>query len=114
MAKGKIQMIDKACALMNEAKEKITEAKRLFEECGIIFCGGFDNEPLQEFPYEANMQIYEGIKKLEEITGVKAYMKEDVHNGEVNTGYLYIDYNGLSFMQVGDEDKSQKAKFTFK
>ena len=114
MAKKKIEIIDKACALMNEAKEKITEAKRLFEGCGISFCGGFDNEPLQELPFEANMYIYQGIKNLENITGAKAYTKEGVRKGEIDEKYLYIDYNGLSFMQVGDEEKSQKAKFTFK
>ncbi len=111
----KLKMLIEACDLLNEASETITKAKKLLHLCGIDMCQGFNEEPYEKkWGVYSNMQIYRGIKKFENITGISKFYEKDDLSGKEDTSRAYIDYRGLRFVQLGDERTSKTCKFTFR
>lgn len=106
-----MNMISTACDLYREAIEKMREAERLFHLCGIEMCSYADSQVSSN--YGCHVQIHKGIRKFEAITGIKGYFPKDF-GGEEDKSRKKISYNGLEFLQVGDERTSTKARFTFR
>ena len=109
----KRQMVDNACKLFSEAIEKAREAKRLLHLCGIECCDGLNVDEIPDWkPYACNIQIYSGIKKLSGIIGTEPEFKPTYY--EIDKSRCYIQYGGITFLQVGEERKSTTSKFTFR
>ena len=112
----KRQMVDNACKLLSEAIEKAMEANRLLHLCGIECCDGLNEKEIQCFkPYVSNVQLYSGIKKMSGIIGTEPEFKPTHYDeSKIDKSRCYIEYGGITFLQLGDERKSTTAKFTFR
>lgn len=112
----KRQMVDNACKLFTEAIEKTREAKRLLHLCGIECCDGLSEEEIPEYRnYVSNVQLYSGIKKMSNIIGTEPEFRTTYYDeSKVDKSRCYIQYGGITFLQVGDERTSTTAKFTFR
>ena len=108
----KRQMVDDACKLFSEAIEKAMEANRLLHLCGIECCNSLN---VNSQIYSNNVQLYSGIKKMSGIIGKEPEFKP-IHYDEskIDKSRCYIEYGGITFLQLGDERTSTTAKFTFK
>lgn len=103
--------IDKAIALLREAKEALTEAKAIFNLCGIDICGGFEEDSIPEWNTNgANLQLYFGMDKLEKITGVSGYFVNDVISGKERQDSKFLKYGGFKFVQLSDN----RRKFVYR
>lgn len=111
----KLAMIDEACDLMTEAKEKLIQAKKLLHLCGVDCCDTFYTDTAFG-NWSHNVLLASGIKTLEKITPVSAYFRNDyIDERIVDRSTLYIDYRGILFSQLGNERKStQVKKYTFR
>ena len=108
----KRQMVDNACKLLSEAIEKAMEANRLLHLCGIECCSSLN---LDGEIYSNNVQLYSGIKKMSDIIGTEAEFKPTYYDeSKIDKSRCYIEYGGITFLQLGDERKSTTAKFTFR
>ena len=112
----KRQMVDNACKLFSEAMNKTREAKRLLHLCGIECCDGLNEEEIQCFnPYVSNVQLFSGIKKMSGIIGTEPEFKPTYYDeSKIDKSRCYIEYGGITFLQVGEERTSTTAKFTFR
>lgn len=112
----KRQMVDNACKLFTEAIEKTREAQRLLHLCGIECCRGLNEEEIQEWNiYASNVQLYSGIKKMSGIIGTEPEFKPTYYDeSKIDKSRCYIEYGGITFLQVGTERTSTTAKFTFR
>lgn len=99
----KLELIDEACDLFYEAAKKIEKARLLFHLCGIETCGGFDDGEVPEWEtYGCNVQLYKGIKRMEEITGTKGYFPKDYITEKTDKSRMLLKYNDLVFLQCSD------------
>lgn len=110
----KKELIDKACDLFNEAREKIIEGKRLMHLCGIDYCDGIHEDEAREILGECNLQLHRGIKKLEKISGSKGYFPISHSTQKPNRSRINLKYKNLLFMQLGEERTATNKKFTFR
>ena len=112
----KRQMVDNACKLLTEAMEKTREAKRLLHLCGIECCDGLNEDEIQDFnPYASNVQLYSGIKKMSGIIDTEPEFRPTYYDeSKIDKSRCYIQYGGVTFLQIGDERTSTTAKFTFR
>ena len=112
----KRQMVDNACKLFTEAIEKTREAQRLLHLCGIECCDSLNVDEIQCFkPYVSNVQLYSGIKKMSGIIGTEPEIRPAYYNeSKIDKIRCYIQYGGITFLQVGTERTSTTAKFTFR
>ena len=108
----KRQMVDNACKLFTEAIEKAREAQRLLHLCGIECCASLN---VDGQIYSNNVQLYSGVKKMANITGAEPeFRPEYFDDSKIDKSRCYIEYGGITFLQLGDERTSTTAKFTFK
>ena len=108
----KRQMVDNACKLFSEAIEKAREANRLLHLCGIECCSILN---VDGQIYSNNVQLYSGIKKMSGIIGTEPEFKPTYYDkSKIDKSRCYIEYGGITFLQLGDERKSTTAKFTFR
>ena len=113
----KRQMVDNACKLFSEAIEKAKEANWLLHLCGIECCSGLNEDEIQEWIINfSNVQLYSGIKKMAGIIGTEPEFRPTYYYGEskIDKSRCYIEYGGITFLQIGDERTSAPAKFTFR
>lgn len=104
----KRQMIDEACQLLKEATAAIKQARKQLHLCGIEMCDGLNAEPVQEWnEYGSNLQVYSGIKKLEQITGVIGYHPADAITEKPDKSRRCVKYGGLVFLQVANAETSR-------
>lgn len=109
----KRQMVDNACKLFSEAIEKTREAKRILQLCGIYCCGGLNEDEFGD--YFSSVQIFYGIKKMADIIGTKPVFKPLYYDkSKTDKSRCYIQYGGITFLQIGDECTNTTAKFTFR
>ena len=108
----KRQMVDNACKLFSEAIEKAKEANWLLHLCGIECC---DRLNVDGQIYSNNVQLYSGIKKMSSIIGTEPEFKPTYYDeSKIDKSRCYIQYGGVTLLQLGEERKSTTAKFTFK
>ena len=108
----KRQMVDNACKLFSEAIEKAREANRLLHLCGIECCNSLN---VDGKIYSNNVQLYSGIKKMSGIIGKEPEFKPTYYDeSKIDKSRCYIEYGGITFLQLGDERTSTTAKFTFR
>lgn len=108
----KRQMVDDACKLFSEAIEKAREAHRLLHLCGIECCSSLN---VDGELYSYNVQLYSGIKKMMGIIGTEPEFRTTYYDeSKVDKSRCYIQYGGITFLQVGDECTSTTTKFTFR
>ena len=112
----KRQMVDDACKLFSEAIEKAREANRLLHLCGIECCYALNVDEIPDWkPYGCNVQLYSGIKKMSGIIGTEPEFKPTYYDeSKIDKSRCYIEYGGITFLQLGDERTSITAKFTFR
>ena len=108
----KRQMVDDACKLFSEAIEKAREANRLLHLCGIECCSSLN---VDGEIYSNNVQLYSGIKKMSGIIGTEPEFKPTYYDeSKIDKSRCYIEYGGITFLQLGYERTSTTAKFTFR
>ena len=108
----KRQMVDNACKLFSEAIEKAREANRLLHLCGIECCNSLN---VDGQIYSSNVQLFSGIKKMSGIIGTEPEFKPTYYDeSKIDKSRCYIEYGGITFLQLGDERTSTTAKFTFR
>ena len=108
----KRQLVDNACKLFSEAIEKAKEANRLLHLCGIECCYSLN---VDGEIYSNNVQLYSGIKKMSGIIGKEPEFKPTYYDeSKIDKSRCYIEYGGITFLQLGDERKSTTAKFAFR
>ena len=108
----KRQMVDNACKLFSEAIEKTREANRLLHLCGIECCSSLN---VDRQIYSNNVQLFSGIKKMSGIIGTEPEFKPTYFDeSKIDKSRCYIEYGGITFLQLGDERTSTTAKFTFR
>ena len=108
----KRQMVDNACKLFSEAIEKAREANRLLHLCGIESCSSLN---VDGQIYSNNVQLFSGIKKMSGIIGTEPEFKPTYFDeSKIDKSRCYIEYGGITFLQLGDERTSTTAKFTFR
>ena len=108
----KRQMVENACKLFSEAIEKAREANRLLHLCGIECCSSLN---VDGQIYSNNVQLYSGIKKMSGIIGTEPEFKPTYYDeSKIDKSRCYIEYGGITFLQLGDERKSTTAKFKFR
>ena len=106
------QMVDNACKLFSEAMDKTREAKRMLHLCGIESCSSLT---VDAQIYSNNVQLYSGIKKMSGIIGTEPEFKPTYYDeSKIDKSRCYIEYGGITFLQLGDERTSTTAKFTFR
>lgn len=112
----KRQMVDNACKLFSEAIEKAREAERMLHLCGIECCSSLSFDEIREWDTNySNVQLYSGIKKMSNITGAEPEFRHTYYDeSKVDKSRCYIQYGGITFLQVGTERTSTTAKFTFR
>ena len=65
--------------------------------------------------YSNNVQLYSGIKKMSGIIGAEPEFKPTYYDeSKIDKSRCYIEYGGITFLQIGDERTSTTAKFTFR
>ena len=108
----KRQMVDNACKLFSEAIEKAREANRLLHLCGIECCASLNVDGQL---YSNNVQLFSGIKKMSGIIGAAPEFRSTYYDeSKIDKSRCYIEYGGITFLQLGDERTSKTAKFTFR
>lgn len=108
----KRQMVDDACKLFSEAIEKAREADRLLHLCGIECCASLN---VDRQLYSNNVQLYSGIKKMSGIIGTEPeFRSKYFDDSKIDKSRCYINYGGITFLQLGDECTSTTAKFKFR
>ena len=112
----KRQMVDDACKLLTEAIEKTREAKWLLHLCGIECCNSLSFDEIRDWEiHYSNVQLYSGIKEMSNITGAEPeFRPEYFAESKVDKSRCYIEYGGITFLQLGKERTSTTAKFTFR
>ena len=61
------------------------------------------------------LPVYSGIKKMSGIIGTEPEFKPTYYDeSKIDKSRCYIEYGGITFLQLGDERTSTTAKFTFR
>ena len=112
----KRQMVDDACKLFTDAIEKAREARRLLHLCGIECCNGLGFDEIRDWEiHYSNVQLYSGIKKMSNITGTDPEFRPEYYDeSKADKSRCYIEYGGITFLQLGTERTSTTAKFIFR
>ena len=112
----KRQMVDDACKLFTDAIEKAREARRLLHLCGIECCNGLGFDEIRDWEiHYSNVQLYSGIKKMSNIIGTEPEFRPEYYaESKVDKSRCYIEYGGITFLQLGNERTSTTSKFTFR
>ena len=97
----KLVAFETAISLMLEAQEKLSDAEKLFNKCGIELCDTFSRgDAAKERCSFTNAQIYSGIKNFEKLSGTSGYFINDCTTGKDDKSRRYAEYNGLKFIQL--------------
>ena len=87
--------------LMLKAQERLSDAEKLFNKCGIELCDTFSwGDASKERCSFSNAQIHKGIKNFEKLSGVPGYFINDCTTGKEDKSRRYAEYNGLKFVQL--------------
>ena len=97
----KFVAFETAISLMLEAQERLSDAEKLFNKCGIELCDTFSwGDAAKERCSFTNAQIHNGIKKFEKLSGTSGYFINDCTTGKEDKSRRYAEYNGLKFVQL--------------
>lgn len=102
----KFVAFETAISLMLEAQERLSDAEKLFNKCGIELCDTFSwRDAAKERCSFTNAQIYSGIKNsgiknFEKLSGTSGYFINDYNTGKEDESRRYAEYNGLKFVQL--------------
>ena len=98
----KFVTFETAISLMLEAQERLSDAEKLFNKCGIELCDTFSwRDAAKEWCCSfTNAQIHNGIKKFEKLSGTSGYFINDYITGKEDESRRYAEYNGLKFVQL--------------
>lgn len=97
-----------AISLMLEARERLSDAEKLFHKCGIEICDTFSwGNPAKEIPCFTNAQIHKGIKNFEKLSGVSGYFANDYITGREDKSRRYAKCKGLKLVQLLPELRSE-------
>ena len=108
----KLQMLNDACDLLNEAREKIKKANNLLHLCGIDSNNSIDADEVRDWnDYESNIQIFKGIDVLEKLLGVNGKYPTSVLNDKPDRSRKRIAHKGIVFLQLAS---SSESKYRFK
>lgn len=111
----KLVAFETAISLMLEAQERLSDSIELFHKCEIEVCDAFSCGDMgEEMPCFTNAQIYSGIKKFEELSGVSGYFANDYITGREDKSRRYAEYNGLKFVQLGYVKPQTMAKYGYR
>ena len=90
-----------AISLMLEAQDRLSDAEKLFRNCGIELCDTFSwGDASKERCSFSNAQIHKGIKNFEKLSGTSGYFINDYITGKDDKSRRYAEYNGLKFIQL--------------
>ena len=90
-----------AISLMLEAQERLSDAEKLFNKCGIELCDTFSwGDAAKERRSFSNAQIHNGIKNFEKLSETSGYFINDCITGKKDKSRCYAEYNGLKFVQL--------------
>ena len=107
----KIVAFETAISLMLEAKERLSDAEKLFTKWGIELCDTFSwGDAAKKWCSFTNAQIYSGIKNFEKLSGTSGYFINDCTTGKEDKSRRYAEYNGLKFMQLEHVKSQTMAK----
>ena len=96
-------LIDEACDLFSEATKMIEKARHNLHLCEVETCIGFYEGEIPEWnTYGCNIQLYKGIKRLEEITGTKGYFPKDYITEKPDKTRMRLEYGDIVFLQLSD------------
>ena len=88
-------------SLMLKAQERLSDAEKLFNKCGIELCDTFSwGDAAKERCSFTNAQIHNGIKNFEKLSGTSGYFINDYITGREDKSRRYAEYNGLKFIQL--------------
>ena len=97
----KLVAFETAIKLMLEAKERLSDAEKLFHRCGIELCDTFSwGDAAKERCSFTNAQIHNGIKNFEKLSGTSGYFINDYITDKDDKSRRYAEYNGLKFVQI--------------
>ena len=97
----KLVAFETAISLMLEAQERLSDAEKLFNKCGIGLCDTFSwGDAAKKWRNFTNAQIYGGIKNFEKLSGTPGYFINDCTTGKEDKSRRYAEYNGLKFIQL--------------
>ena len=97
----KIVAFETAISLMLEAKERLSDAEKLFNKCGIELCYTFSwGDAAKERCSFSNAQIHKGIKNFEKLSKTSGYFINDYITDKDDKSRRYAEYNGLKFIQL--------------
>ena len=97
----KFVAFETAISLMLEAQERLSDAEKLFNKCGIELCDTFSwGDAAKERCSFTNAQIHKGIKNFEKFSGTHGYFINDYITGKEDESRRYAEYNGLKFVQL--------------
>ena len=97
----KFVAFETAINLMLEAQERLSDAEKLFNNCGIELCDTFSwGDAAKERCSFSNAQIHEGIKKFEKLSETSGYFINDYITDKDDKSRRYAEYNGLKFIQL--------------
>ena len=97
----KLVAFETAISLMLEAQERLSDAEKLFNKCGIELCDTFSwGDAAKERCSFTNAQIHNGIKKFEKLSGTSGYFINDFITDKDDKSRRYTEYNGLKFVQL--------------
>lgn len=100
----KLEMVNKACELLSEAREKFKEAARLLHLCGTDLCDSLVSNKVESYnTYGCNVQIYKGIEALAEIIGKQIHFPIDDDTAVPDWSPCKLDYHNIVFLQCVDE-----------
>ena len=97
----KFVAFETAISLMLEAQERLSDAEKLFNKCGIELCDTFSwRDAAKERCSFTNAQIHKGIKNFEKLSGTSGYFINNYITGKEDESRRYAEYNGLKFVQL--------------
>ena len=100
----KFVAFETAISLMLEAQERLSDAEKLVNKCGIELCDTFSwGDAAKERCSFTNAQIYSGnsgIKNFEKLSGTSGYFINDYITDKEDKSRRYAEYNGLKFVQI--------------
>ena len=97
----KFVAFETAISLILEAQERLSDAEKLFNKCGIELCDTFSwGDAAKERCSFTNAQIHNGIKNFEKLSGTSGYFINNYITGKEDKSRRYAEYNGLKFIQL--------------
>ena len=104
----KLQMVNEACDLINEARANLRKARKMLHLCGIETCDGVSEEDVEPWnEYGSNIQLYSGVSKFENIANVDGYHFADFLTGKEDKSRKFIRYKDIVFVQLASAKTSK-------